>query len=229
MVSSCLYLSFSDYLVCIIFSSLSTLTELTTNFGIGVLPLGLYMTPTCWGLPKPVLTGRNARLVKTFNNFSYRLQYLRTNDIDINFVKGITNCIKYCLHCSLLLLQSGDIETNPGSVSVITEITINPHNDPQNPIYDLQNPDQDDNKNSTHTVVEFTDIAQVTHLINTYIKVVTNRDNSIDGLLLKIESNKDIGYILMENVNYKNKYANSMQINLNQVVTMRPYQPLTTI
>ena len=228
MVSSCLYLSFSDYLMCIIFSSLSTLTELTTNFGIGVLPLGLYMTPTCWGLPKPVLTGRNARLVKTFNNFSYRLQYLRTNDIDINFVKGITNCIKYCLHCSLLLLQSGDIETNPGSVSVITEITINPHNDPQNPIYDPQNPDQDDNKNSTHTVVEFTDIAQVTHLINTYIKVVTNRDNSIDGVLLKIESNKDIGYILMENVNYKNKYR-SMQINLNQVVTMRPYQPFTTI
>ena len=91
------------------------------------------------------------------------------------------------MHCSLLLLQSGDIETNPGSVSVITEITINPHNDPQNPIYDPQNPDQDDNKNSTHTVVEFTDIAQVTHLINTYIKVVTNRDNSIDGLLLKIE------------------------------------------
>ena len=148
-----------------------------------------------------MLTGRNARLVKTFNNFSYRLQYLRTNDIDINFVKRITNCIKYCLYCSLLLLQSGDIETNPSSVSVITEITINPHNDPQNPIYDpqnpiydpqnpiydLQNPDQDDNKNSTHTVVEFTDIAQVTHLINTYIKVVTNRDNSIDGLLLKIE------------------------------------------
>ena len=90
------------------------------------------------------------------------------------------------MHCSLLLLQSGDIETNPGSVSVITEITINPHNDPQNPIYDLQNPDQDDNKNSTHTVVEFTDIAQVTHLINTYVKVVTNRDNSIDGVLLKI-------------------------------------------
>ena len=187
------------------------------------------MTPTCWGLPKPVLTGRNARSVKTFNNFSYRLQYLRTNDIDINFVKGITNCIKYCLHCSLLLLQSGDIETNPGSVSVITEITINPHNDPQNPIYDLQNPDQDDNKNSTHTVVEFTDIAQVTHLINTYIKVVTNRDNSIDGLLLKIESNKDIGYILMENVNYKNKYFNSMQINLNKVVIMRPNQPFTSI
>ena len=132
------------------------------------------------------------------------------------------------MHCSLLLLQSGDIETNPGSVSVITEITINPHNDPQNPIYDPQNPDQDDNKNSTHTVVEFTDIAQVTHLINTYIKVVTNRDNSIDGVLLKIESNKDIGYILMENVNYKNKYR-SMQINLNQVVTMRPYQPFTTI
>ena len=183
---------------------------------------------TCWGLPKPVLTGRNARLVKTFNNFSYRLQYLRTNDIDINFVKGITNCIKYCLYCSLLLLQSGDIETNPSSVSVITEITINPHNDPQNPIYDPQNPDQDDNKNSTHTVVEFTDIAQVTHLINTYVKVVTNRDNSIDGVLLKIESNKDIGYILMENVNYKNKYR-SMQINLNQVVTMRPYQPFTTI
>jgi len=201
---------------------------ITTNFGIGVLPL-ICTWSTCWGLPKPVLTGRNARLVKNFNNFSYRLQYLRTNDIDINFVKGITNCIKYCLHCSLLLLQSGDIETNPGSVSVITEITINPHNDPQNPIYDLQNPDQDDNKNSTHTVVEFTDIAQVTHLINTYIKVVTNRDNSIDGLLLKIESNKDIGYILMENVNYKNKYANSMQINLNKVVTMRPYQPFTTI
>ena len=133
------------------------------------------------------------------------------------------------MHCSLLLLQSGDIETNPGSVSVITEITINPHTDPQNPIYDLQNPDQDDNKNSTHTVVEFTDIAQVTHLINTYIKVVINRDNSIDGLLLKIESNKDIGYILMENVNYKNIYANSMQINLNKVVTMRPYQPFTTI
>ena len=129
---------------------------------------------------------------------------------------------------ALQLLQSGDIETNPGLVSVITEITINPHNDPQNPIYDPQNPDQDDNKNSTHTVVEFTDIAQVTHLINTYIKVVTNRDNSIDGVLLKIESNKDIGYILMENVNYKNKYR-SMQINLNQVVTMRPYQPFTTI
>ena len=76
---------------------------ITTNFGFGVLPL-ICTWSTCWGLPKPVLTGRNARSVKSFNNFSYRQQFLRTNDIDINFVKGITNCIKYCLHCSLLLL-----------------------------------------------------------------------------------------------------------------------------
>ena len=57
---------------------LSTLTELTTNFGLGVLPLGLYMTPTRWGLPKPVLTGRNAQSAKTFHEFSYRQQQMKT-------------------------------------------------------------------------------------------------------------------------------------------------------
>ena len=58
---------------------LSTLTELTTNFGLGVLPLGLYMTPTCWGLPKPVLTGRNAQSAKTLTEFSYRQQSYKSH------------------------------------------------------------------------------------------------------------------------------------------------------
>ena len=102
------------------------------------------------------------------------------------------------------------------------EIVMNPNHDPEDP-------EQEDNENSNHTIVEFVDIAQVSHLINTHIEVVTDRDDSIDGTLLKIESNNDTGYILMKNVNYNNKYANSMQINLNQVVTMRPYQPFTTV
>ena len=60
-------------------SCLSTLTELTTNFGLGVLPLGLYMTPTRWGLPKPVLTGRNAQSAKTLTEFSYRRQSYKSH------------------------------------------------------------------------------------------------------------------------------------------------------
>ena len=60
---------------------LSTLTELTTNFGLGVLPLGLYMTPTRWGLPKPVLTGRNAQLAKTSHELSYRQRKMKTDAV----------------------------------------------------------------------------------------------------------------------------------------------------
>ena len=62
-------------------SCLSTLTELTTNFGLGVLPLGLYMTPTRWGLPKPVLTGRNAQLAKTSHELSYRQRKMKTDAV----------------------------------------------------------------------------------------------------------------------------------------------------
>ena len=63
----------------LVVSCLSTLTELTTNFGLGVLPLGLYMTPTRWGLPKPVLTGRNAQSAKTLTEFSYRQQSYKSH------------------------------------------------------------------------------------------------------------------------------------------------------
>ena len=62
-------------------SCLSTLTKLTTNFGLGVLPLGLYMTPTRWGLPKPVLTGRNAQLAKTSHELSYRQRKMKTDAV----------------------------------------------------------------------------------------------------------------------------------------------------
>ena len=76
--------SISDNLSYLAFFCLSTLTELTTNFGLGVLPLGLYMTPTRWGLPKPVPTRRNAWLAKTNQNLSYRPHiHMKEND-DIN-------------------------------------------------------------------------------------------------------------------------------------------------
>ena len=96
---------------------LSTLTELTTNFGLGVLPLGLYMTPTRWGLPKLVLTGRNAQSAKTSHELSYRQQKMKTAML-IDEEKSI-----YCessQYHKLRIRLSGDIESNPGPVRIIT-------------------------------------------------------------------------------------------------------------
>ena len=109
--------SVSDNFTYILVFCLSTLTKLTTNFGLGVLPLGLYMTPTRWGLPKPVLTGRNAQLAKTLHKFSYRQQQMKTTT-RIDELKSI-----YCessLYRKLLITLSGDIELNPGPDRIIT-------------------------------------------------------------------------------------------------------------
>ena len=101
----------------LVVSCLSTLTELTTNFGLGVLPLGLYMTPTRWGLPKLVLTGRNAQSAKTSHELSYRQQKMKTAML-IDEEKSI-----YCessQYHKLRIRLSGDIESNPGPVRIIT-------------------------------------------------------------------------------------------------------------
>ena len=96
---------------------LSTLTELTTNFGLGVLPLGLYMTPTCWGLPKPVLTGRNAQSAKTLTEFSYRRQSYKLHAWTETKNK---NYQKHDQYFRFLILLSGDVELNPGPIRIIT-------------------------------------------------------------------------------------------------------------
>ena len=91
--SSSVSTSFSNNnITCRYFLCLSLLTKLTINFGLGVLPLGLYMTPTHWGLPKPVLTGRNAQSAKTFNEPSYRQQESRTT---VFIDKGNTICYEF--------------------------------------------------------------------------------------------------------------------------------------
>ena len=96
---------------------LSTLTELTTNFGLGVLPLGLYMTPTRWGLPKPVLTGRNAQSAKTLTEFSYRRQSYKLHAWTETKNK---NYQKHDQYFRFLILLSGDVELNPGPIRIIT-------------------------------------------------------------------------------------------------------------
>ena len=112
--------SVSDNFTYILVFCLSTLTKLTTNFGLGVLPLGLYMTPTRWGLPKPVPIRRNAWLAKTFQNSSYRPHiHIKKND-DVSETNKIDGNNKYKDYILLKLKCSGDIESNPGPIRVIT-------------------------------------------------------------------------------------------------------------
>ena len=100
---------------------LSILTVLTTNFGLGVLPLGLYMTPTRWGLPKPVLTGRNAQLAKNLIKLSYRQKNPKLHEwTEIKTEIKNVNYHKHCQYLRILILLSGDIELNPGPIRIIT-------------------------------------------------------------------------------------------------------------